>query len=45
MARGYNTTLKRVPTAWFVRLLGWDFRDKPYFAAQPGAETAPRVEF
>ena len=45
VARGYNTMVKRVPAAWFVRLLGWPFHEKPYFAAQPGAETAPPVQF
>ncbi|MGH9382068.1 MAG: LemA family protein [Thermoanaerobaculia bacterium] len=45
VARGFNTRLKRVPTAWFVRLLGWDFQEKVYFAAQPGAEQAPEVDF
>ena len=45
VARAYNTMVKRVPAAWFVRLLGWPFQEKPYFAAQPGAETAPQVQF
>ena len=45
VARAYNTMVKRVPAAWFVRLLGWRFQEKPYFAAQPGAETAPQVQF
>lgn len=44
-ARGFNTRLKRVPTAWFVRLLGWDFAETAYFSAQPGAEQAPEVDF
>jgi LemA protein len=45
VARAYNTMIKRVPAAWFVRLLGWPFLEKPYFAAQPGAEAAPQVQF
>lgn len=45
VARDFNTRLKRVPTAWFVRLLGWGFEDKAYFTAQPGAEQAPEVDF
>jgi LemA protein len=45
VAQSFNTRLKRVPTSWFVRLLGWPFEAKPYFTAQPGAETAPRVQF
>lgn len=45
VARDFNTRLKRVPTAWFVGLLGWGFEERPYFTAQPGAETAPEVSF
>jgi LemA protein len=45
VAQGYNTMLKRVPRAWFVRLLGWHFQEKPYFEAQQGAAEAPKVEF
>jgi LemA protein len=45
VSRDFNTRLKRVPTAWFVRLLGWDFAEKAYFTAQPGAEQAPEVDF
>jgi LemA protein len=44
-ARSFNETRRRVPAAWFIRLLGWDFPAKAYFEAQPGAEQAPRVEF
>jgi LemA protein len=43
VARGYNTRLKRFPTNLFANLFG--FEPRPYFAAQPGAETAPRVDF
>lgn len=45
VAQGYNTKVKRVPTAWFVKLLGWPFQEKPYFTAQAGAATAPQVQF
>lgn len=45
VARGYNTRIRQVPTAWFIRLLGWPFDKKSYFAAQPGAEEAPAVDF
>ena len=45
VAQGYNTKVKRVPTAWFVKLLGWPFAEKPYFTSQPGAATAPAVQF
>ena len=45
LARTFNATRRRVPTAWFVSLLGWDFPPKAYFESQPGAATAPKVEF
>jgi LemA protein len=45
VAQGYNTKVKRVPTSWFVKLLGWPFQEKPYFTAQAGAATAPQVQF
>jgi LemA protein len=44
-AQAYNSRLKRVPTRWFVSLLGWQFTERPYFEAQAGAAEAPRVEF
>ncbi len=43
-ARDFNTRIRRWPTAWFIAMLGWPFNEKAYFAAQPGAETAPQVE-
>lgn len=45
VAKGYNTMLKTVPRAWFVKLLGWHFQEKPYFQAQQGAAEAPKVQF
>jgi len=45
LARTFNASRRRVPTAWFVSLLGWDFPPKAYFESQPGAATAPKVEF
>jgi LemA protein len=45
VARDFNATRRRVPTAWFVSLLGWEFPEKAYFESQPGAEQPPRVEF
>lgn len=45
VARDFNAARRRVPTAWFISLLGWDFPEKAYFEAQEGAEQAPRVEF
>lgn len=44
-ARDYNTRIKRLPTRWFVGLLGWDFGAKSYFESRPGAEETPAVEF
>ena len=44
-ARAFNTRIRRVPTAWFINMLGWPFEAKSYFASQPGAEEAPAVEF
>ena len=44
-AQVFNTRVKRFPTGFVVRLLGWDFKEKAYFQAQPGAEAAPKVQF
>jgi LemA protein len=43
VAQDYNTRVRRFPAALFARMMG--FEPKPYFTAQPGAETAPRVDF
>ena len=45
VARDYNTAVRRVPAAWFIQLLGWDFEPKVYFESRPGAEEVPEVEF
>ena len=45
LAREFNATRRRVPVAWFINVLGWDFPPKAYFEAQPGSATAPKVEF
>ncbi len=45
VARDYNTRLRRFPANQIVPLLGWDFEEKAYFEAQPGAEEVPDVEF
>ena len=45
VARDFNTQRNRIPTKWFVSMLGWPFPEKAYFEAQPGAETAPTVDF
>lgn len=39
----YNTQIRRFPTNLFAGMFG--FRERPYFAAQPGAERAPTVNF
>lgn len=39
----YNTRLRRFPTNLVAGMFG--FEKKPYFSAQPGAETAPEVNF
>jgi LemA protein len=43
VAQDYNTRVRRFPAALFARMMG--FQPRPYFQAQPGAETAPRVDF
>ena len=45
VAQEYNTRLAKFPTNLFARILGWHFTARPYFAAQAGAATAPKVEF
>ncbi len=42
-ARLYNTYIKLFPKNMLANLFG--FEAKPYFEAQKGAETAPKVEF
>jgi LemA protein len=39
----YNKTRRRFPTILLANIMGFD--DKPYFEAQPDAETPPKVEF
>jgi LemA protein len=41
--QGYNTAIKSFPTTLYAGMFG--FKEKPYFAAAPGAETAPKVQF
>jgi LemA protein len=43
VVQNYNTTLRRFPASFVASFTG--FKDKQYFQAQAGAETAPRVEF
>ena len=41
--QAYNTAVRSFPTVLFAGMLG--FQPKPFFNAQPGAETAPAVKF
>lgn len=41
--QAYDTAIKTFPTVLFAGMM--HFQEKPYFAAQPGAETAPKVQF
>lgn len=43
LARDYNSAIKRFPAVFYAGMFG--FKEKAYFTAQPGAETAPKVEF
>ncbi|MBI3874935.1 MAG: LemA family protein, partial [Verrucomicrobia bacterium] len=39
----YNTAIKSFPEVFFAGMLG--FKEKPYFAAKPGADEPPKVNF
>src|SRR5450432_4160153 len=41
--QAYDTAIKSFPPVLYAGAFG--FRDKPYFAATPGAETPPKVQF
>lgn len=43
LAREYNSAIKRVPAVFFAGMFG--FTEKAYFAAKPGADTPPAVQF
>lgn len=43
VAKEYNTKIKQFPKNIFAGIFG--FKEKPYFAAQAGAENAPKVSF
>jgi LemA protein len=43
VAQDYNTRVRRFPAALFAGMMG--FQPRPYFQAQPGSETAPKVDF
>lgn len=44
-ARAFNTARETAPTVFIAGLFGAQFAPKPYFEAQPGAQTAPTVNF
>jgi len=44
-AQAFNSKRSRFPTVLFASLFGEKFKEKPYFQAQAGAETAPKVKF
>jgi len=41
--QNYNTAIKSFPAVFYAGM--FNFHEKPYFAAAPGAETAPKVQF
>ncbi len=44
-AQAFNTRRNRFPAVLIAGVFGSRFKEKPYFQAQPGAETAPKVKF
>jgi LemA protein len=44
-AQAFNTKRMRFPTVIIANFFGERFREKAYFKAQAGAETAPKVQF
>lgn len=44
-AQAFNTRRNRFPAVLIAGFFGTKFAEKPYFKAQPGAETAPKVKF
>ena len=45
VARDYNTKRNSFPTIVVAGLFGDKYREKPYFKAQEGADTVPKVKF
>jgi LemA protein len=45
VAGQYNSRRQQFPTVLIAGLFGSKFAEKPYFAAQAGAEVAPKVKF
>ena len=44
-AQAFNTKRMSFPTVIIAGFFGARFNEKPYFKAQAGAETAPKVKF
>jgi LemA protein len=44
-AQAFNTRRNRFPAVLIAGFFGEKFKDKTYFKAQPGSETAPKVKF
>ena len=44
-AQRFNTRRNSFPAVVVAGFFGDRFRERPYFKAQPGAETAPTVAF
>jgi LemA protein len=44
-AQEFNTRRNTFPTVFYANFFGTQFADKSYFQAQPGAQTAPQVNF
>jgi LemA protein len=44
-AQAFNTRRNRFPAVFIAGFFGEKFKEKPYFKAQAGAETAPKVKF
>jgi LemA protein len=44
-AQAFNTKRMSFPTVIIANFLGKRFQEKSYFKSQPGAETAPKVQF
>ena len=44
-ARAFNTKRDTFPTVMIAGMFGSRFNEKPYFQAQPGAQSAPNVNF
>lgn len=43
VVQSYNSTIRTIPTSFIAAIGG--FQQKQYFQAQPGAESAPKVQF